>query len=255
MKPISSAITITPKDQHSKTGTQPGERGLATHESSQQIAMWLGRQSPADMNQAALSRASSHGVGLKVKYKSMFPSGHNGERLPSYDIAVACGISLEGDHAAALEDLRNFMTPAPKHMIEEWIARLSVTCAKRRDDQFSEELRVVEYASRLSRYPADVARSALLDVSYQFFPTWAELEARCEALAAPRNCMISALERGPEKPDPKRRPPTQEEKDRIQALVDEMFPSISAADRKAAVEEVTKGNCMSDNAESKSASA
>lgn len=145
---------------------------------------------------------------------------------------------------AALEDLRNFMTPAPMRKIEEWIARLSVTCAKRRDDSFSEELRVVEYASRMSRYPADVARNVLLMQSYQFFPTWAELEARCDVLTGPRRQMIAALERGPEPMEPQRRPPTDEEKARIQALIDEMFPGRSADERKAALDEVTKGNCM-----------
>lgn len=130
------------------------------------------------------------------------------------------------------------------HKIEEWIARLSVTCAKRKDDSFSEELRVIEYASRLSRYPADVAKHVLLHQTYQFFPTWAELETRCEALTGPRRQMISALERGPEPPEPKRRPPTQDEKARIRSLIDEMFPHRSAGERKAGIDEVLKGDCM-----------
>jgi len=226
-------------------GSKPGETALETKpQNSSAIAAWLADKHPVDMDKAALSRALSHGVGLKVRYEGRFPSGPNGERLPSYDVAVGCDISDEGDRQAALTDLRNFMTPAPMRKIEEWIARLSVTCAKRRDDDFSEELRVVEYASRLSRYPADVVQNVLLHHSYQFFPTWAELEGRCEAMTSPRRQMIQALERGPEqKPEP-RREPTAEEKARIQKLVDEMFPSRSKAEREAAVEKAMEGDCM-----------
>lgn len=244
MKPIGSQITTALSKASSAIGTQPGEHGSVTLANSEKVADWLSRQQPEDMNKAAVSRASSHGVGLRVRYEGRFPSGPNGERLPSYMVAVGCDISPSGNHEAALTDLRNFMTPAPMRKIEEWIARLSVTCAKRKDDSFSEELRVVEYASRLSRYPADVAKHVLLHQSYQFFPTWAELEARCEALTGPRRQMIAALERGPEPLEPKRRPPTEEEKARIQALIDEMFPHQSAEERKAGLDEVLKGDCM-----------
>lgn len=244
MKPIGSQITTALSKASSAIGTPHGEHGSVTLANLEKVADWLSRQQPEDMNKAAVSRASSHGVGLRVRYEGRFPSGPNGERLPSYLVAVGCDISPNGNHEAALADLRNFMTPAPMRKIEEWIARLSVTCAKRKDDSFSEELRVVEYASRLSRYPADVAKHVLLHQSYQFFPTWAELEARCEVLTGPRRQMIAALERGPEPPEPKRRLPTEEEKARIQSLIDEMFPHRSAEERKAGLDEVLKGDCM-----------
>lgn len=244
MKPIGSATTTVLSKANSAIGTPRGEHGSVTLANSDKVAEWLGRQDPEDMNKAAVSRASSRGVGLKVRYESRYPSGPNGERIPGYMVAVGCEVSPSGDHAAALADLRNFMTPAPMRQIEEWIARLSVTCAKRKDDMFSEELRIVEYASRLSRYPADVARHVLLSQAYQFFPTWAELETRCEALTGPRRHMIAALERGPADPEPQRRPATVEERARIQALIDEMFPGKSAEDRVAAVNEALKGDCM-----------
>jgi len=200
------------------------------------------------MDKAAVSRASSHGVGLKVRYEGRYPVGPNGERLPSYDVAVSCDVDGSPEDAQrALDDLRNFMAPAPMLKIEEWIARLSVVTAKRRDDEFSEELRVMEYASRLSRYPADVVRSVLLQGTYKFFPTWDELEKRCEAMTSPRKHMISALERGPQEPERERRQPTQEERDRVQALVDEMFPQKSPEMRKAAVNEALKGECFKDD--------
>jgi hypothetical protein len=242
MRQIASAITTPPREAYSATGTQHGERGLATLENSQ-VATWLSKQAPADMDKAAVSRALSHGVALKVRYDSRYPSGPNGERLPSYDVAIGCEVS-GGNIEAALSDLRNFLTPAPIRQIEGWLAELSVIVAKRADDEFAEELRVTAYASRLSRYPADVVRSVLLKNTYRFFPTWDELEKRCEALTSPRRHMIAALERGPAPPEPIRRPPTDEERARIKALIDEMFPMRSQEMRDAAVDEALKGDCM-----------
>jgi hypothetical protein len=153
-------------------------------------------------------------------------------------------MSPGGNHEAALADLRNFMTPAPIRQIEGWLAELSVIVARRQDDPFADELRVSVYSSRLSRFPADVVRTVLLQDTYKFWPTWDELEKRCKALTGPRVQMIAILERGPEPQEEARRPATQDERDRIQALVDEMFPTQSAEDRKAAVDIALQGNCM-----------
>jgi len=197
------------------------------------------------MDKAAVSRASSRGVGLRVRYESRFPRDENGNRLPSYSIAVACDMTGTPEAAqSALDDLRNFMTPAPMRKIEEWIARVSVVTAKRRDDEFGEELRVVEYSSRLSRYPADVVKNALLMATYKFFPTWDELERRCEAMTAPRRCMIAALERGPVSKEEERQAATMEERERIQALVDRAFPHIAPERRQEAADAVAKANDM-----------
>ena len=245
MKQIGSAITTPPRGTGSETGTQHGGHGLATQQNSQAVAAWLAKQRPEDMDAAAVSRASSHGVGLRVRYELRFPSGPNGERLPSYRVAVGCDVSQSGDHSSALADLRNFMTPAPLRQIEGWLAELSVIVARRQDDAFADELRVSVYSARLSRFPADVVRSVLLGHSYRFWPTWEELEKRCAALAGPRAQMIAALERGPAHQEPERRPPTEDERRRIRELVDQMFPGQSVEDRTAAVDHVLRGNCMS----------
>ena len=192
------------------------------------------------MDNAAVSRASSHGVALKVKYEFRFPQGR-----PSYQVAVWCDASGNRDGAlAALNDLRNFMTPAPVRSIEGWLAELSVTVARSKDDDFGDELRLNTYASRLSRYPADVVREVLQEGRFHFWPTWDELAKRCDAATGPRAHMIAALERGiPHEPET-RRAATEAEKARVQALVDELFPSQSPEARKAAVAEVMKGSCM-----------
>ena len=56
--------------------------------------------------------------------------------------------------------------------------------------------------------------------------------------------MIAALSQPEPDPEPKRRPPTDEERARIQAMVDQMFPRQSPADRKAAVDIALQGDCM-----------
>ena len=237
-----TAATVTQVSLH-EVGKPAGRTGaVASRRDTSAVAAWLSKQRPADMDKAAVSRASQHGVGLLVKYEHRFPSGPNGENLPSYSVAVACEVSPNGDHMAAAADLRNFLTPAPVREIEGWLAVLSVTVAKRRDDEFTEELRLTTYAGRLGRYPADIAK-AVTDQTYTFWPTWEEMEKRCEAMAGPRRHMIAALERGP-MPQEIRRAPTAAERDRIRSLVDEMFPSHSPEERKAAVDIALRGECM-----------
>jgi len=237
-----TAGTVTQRSR-SEAGSNAGQTAVAVSPDATRVAAWLAKQSPADMDKAAVSRASQHGVGLRVRYEGRYPTGANGERLPSYIVAVACDVSPMGNHAAALADLRNFMTPAPLRQIEAWLAVLSVTIAKRKEDDFTEELRLTTYASRLARYPADIARQ-VCNQSYSFWPTWEEMEKRCEALASPRRQMIQALERGPLPPEPTRRAPTQEERDRIQDLINTMFPNEPPENRAAAADEITRGDCM-----------
>ncbi|OZA17973.1 MAG: hypothetical protein B7Y02_02030 [Rhodobacterales bacterium 17-64-5] len=187
---------------------------------------------------------------MEVKYEWRYPSGPNGESLPSYLVAVDCRVDGKADAVAlALADLRKFQTPAPIRMIEGWLAVLSVIVARRKDDEFAEELRIEAYASRLAGYPADVVHEVLLVRTYMFWPTWDELKKICDSLASPRRFMIHALERLPAKPEPKRRPPTTEERTNVQAMVDQMFPMRSKEMRVAAVEEALKGNCMIDEPE------
>jgi len=228
-------------------GPRHGATGAVTSPLSlPEIAAWLAKQRPVEVDKAAVSRASSHGVGLRIRYEGRYPSGPNGERLPSYTVATGCDIAPGGNIDAALADLINFMTPAPIRQLEGWLAELSVIVARRQDDQFGNELRVSAYSSRLSRYPADVVKAVLFQASYKFWPTWEELEKRCEAMAGPRRQMIAALEHGPEPPEPAMRPPTDAEKARVQALVDELFLSKTAEERNAAADIAMAGNCIKD---------
>ena len=195
-------------------------------------------------------RASSHGVTLEVRYEGRYPTGPHGEILPSYQVATDCQINgTDEQRAAAIADLRNFETPAPVPQVEGWLAELSVITAGRGREGFDAELMVTAYASRLSQYPADVVRYALIDKSWKWFPTWAELEQVCRAKASPRRYMIAALSRPAPDPAPTRRPPTQDERDRIAQLVSEQFPNVPQSWRDRAVDEATKGDCMTGDAQ------
>lgn len=202
------------------------------------------------MDKAAVSRAQSHGVGLAVKFEGRYPTGQNGEYLPSYQVATACAIEgTDEQRQAALADVVKFMTPAPVRNIEEWIAELSVITAGRGKEGFDAELLLNAYSARLSEFPADVVRYALLKHSWKWFPTWAELETVCKAKTGPRKHMIAALSQPAPDPEPKRRPPTQDEKDRIAALIAEQFPNVPQGWRDRATAEATKGDCMTDEPE------
>ena len=207
-----------------------------------EIAEWLGKQDPADMDKAAVSRALTHGVGVNLTTDVRFPSDG-----PSYVIATGCIVTGgEDQRRAALADLRNFETPADIRKIEQWIVELSSLTAGRGKEGFEADLAMAAYSSRLRKFPADVVCYALTKKTWKWFPSWEELERVCVMKASPRRQMIAALERGPEPPEPQRRPPTQEERDRIQAMVDDMFPQQSEADRTRAVNEALQGNCMTD---------
>ncbi len=194
MKPINSVITTLHAEQRSKTGTPHGERGLATPASSQEVAAWLATRSPADVDQAAVLRASRLGVELAVKCDYRFPKDERGNSLPVVRIVKGCDvIGTPEARAEAIAALEKLETPADARGVEAWLAELSVIVAKRQDDEFTESLRLEAYASRLRQYSADVARAAVLDHPWKFWPSWAELEALCNQLVAPRKAMLAAM--------------------------------------------------------------
>lgn len=242
--PIGQTARTVPRESPSADGNNAGKAGSgALQVDTARVAAWLAQQVPGDMTQAAELRARSHGVGLRVRYEGRYPEGGG-----FYEVAVGCDVDgYPSQRKAALADLRNFMTQAPIRAVEAWLAELSVLVAKRQDSDMAEELRVEAFASRLSRYPADVARAATIGRKpmWQFWPTWAELEAECEKLVSPRRAMIAALER-PVVQEPERRPATAEEKARVAELVAQMFPGVSRETRERAVNEAMAGDCMMD---------
>lgn len=178
------------------------------------------------MDKAAVSRAKSHGVDLEVKYEGRFPSGPNGERLPSYFVATGCHVT--GDEAQrekALDVLEKLQQPPEVRQIEEWLAELSVLTAGRSRSGVEAGLLLNAYSSRLAKFPTDVVKYALLTKTWRWFPTWDELEKECRSKASPRRQMIAALKQPPETVREYRKP-TEEERQRIQEMVNKRFPKI-----------------------------
>lgn len=193
MRPTGSEITTSPRAAPSSAGTPRGELGSATPASSG-IAAWLSGKRPQDVDSLLVSRASQRGVGLRLHAEHRFPRDANGNSLPTVTVYRGCQVTGPADDAKAVgADMARLMTPAPPGAIEGWLAELSVITARRQDDAFTEELRLTAYATRLARYPADVARAALLDHPWKFWPTWVEVEEVCEKLTAPRRMMLNAL--------------------------------------------------------------
>lgn len=245
-KSIGQTAVTAIAESRNAVGSKHGETESALSPSNgSEIAEWLGRQEVRNVDRAAVLRAQSHNVGLAVRTEWRFPSTENGERLPSYQVAVGCEVSgSEADRKAALVELKKFQHPADIRHIEDWLAELSVITASRSREGIEAALTVNAYASRLRKYPADVVRYALLQKTWKWWPTWDELKKVCDAKAGPRVHMLHALSQPIEPEEPERRPPTKEERARVQAMVDEMFPQQSAETRKAAVDKALAGDCM-----------
>lgn len=140
-------------------------------------------------------------------------------------------------------------TPTPRDMVEIWLAELSVSAKKRQEDGFSDALRIEVYSRELARYPADVVKEALAPRRWKFWPALSEVQEICDAMCRTRAVYAAAAARGPAPQPAPARQATEAEKARVQALVDELFPSKSPEARKAAVDEAMRGNCMTGEAE------
>lgn len=231
-----SAATGTPK-RPDEDGRRPGGTELSTlHQSTNAIGQWMAGRSPAEVDAAILSQMKSRGVNASVKWRGMFPSGPNGEKMDSYQVAVGCDmVGSPEARAELIAGVEATVQPTGIPQIERWLAELSTISAGRNRQGIDAALSVEAYASRLSRYPVDVVRHALVTKSWQWFPTWAELERVCEVAIGPRRCMLEALRRDPP-PEPERRSPTAEERARVQEMINEMFPNILKEWRQRAAE-------------------
>lgn len=194
MKPTGSATTTSPREPDSGIGMPRGERGLATPKDSARVADWLSRRTPQEVDAAIVSQASSQGVALTVECDYRFPRDERGNSLPI--VTIVKRAKAVGDKTACMElwnRMSSALAPADQRTAEAWLAELSVIVARRQEDEFTETLRVEAYAARLRRYPADIAKDALLGRSWRFWPAWAELEEICERAVAKRRAMIAAL--------------------------------------------------------------
>lgn len=148
-----------------------------------QIADRLAARRPAEVDRLLVSSAQQCGVALREVYEPRYQSM----------VMKAEASSLEGVEAARAK-FANAMTGPTIDQLEAWLAELSVITARRQDDDQTESLRFSAYASRLSAYPADVARYALLEKRWKFFPAWIDLAEVCDEAQRQRLRMQRAMD-------------------------------------------------------------
>ena len=176
-----------------RAGSNAGQTVAEQSPQNMRVVEWLVQRKPSEVDRVLQSQASLLNVALKVEYDTRQTTDSAGN--------VTTHFFAKGGMAfGQVEDLRDVsakieaaMHPAEAQRIEGWLAELSVIVAKRRDDEFSENLRIEAYAARLKGFPADVVRAALLDHTWRFWPSWAELSDVCDALAQTRIRMLSIV--------------------------------------------------------------
>ena len=157
----------------------------------------------AQTDQALRSLALSQGVNLTsgMALKSRYDG--NGAFIGS-DL-VPEHVRASGSHeslASVAEKIRSTMQPASSEKVEQWIAELSVITPPRKSDGMTLELLIAAYTKRLLGFPADMVRDVLIVRTWQYFPTWFELDAALNAMLSARRAMLSACEVSIPRPPP-----------------------------------------------------
>lgn len=164
-------------------------------------------ETPTEVDNRLASLASSLSLHLKAKYKRTYLPNPDGPPIPG-DYVLVGYEPMVGDTWEFAGAVQAQMLPASAGDIMRWLAELDAITIKRAGDAATDMMRLKAYTTRLSAYPADVVRSALFDVKpgWKFWPAWAEIEAVCDKLVAPRRAMLEAafnpVEPKAEKPAP-----------------------------------------------------
>jgi hypothetical protein len=126
------------------------------------------------------------GVTSHVKTETVFPMIDGEMTFRQRATSLTLNLASSNDLAAALRVAHESMAPAPVEMIEEWLARLSVKTARRKDSAHGDELALSVYTDHLRDYPGDVVREVLSSYRGTWFPTWGELAERLDELTEVR---------------------------------------------------------------------
>lgn len=157
-------------------------------------AEWLEARQPQDTDsQLRASLESGLDVTLRPVREGKFPT----DGTP-YSVVVGYGLErmTEAKRDKALTRIRAACTPPDKRRAEEWLIAMQAGMARRREDEHGIEVALSLYGAVLGRFPADVAKEACMSITLtgKWFPTVAEIEARCQRLGAARLALLRALE-------------------------------------------------------------
>jgi len=127
------------------------------------------------------------------KSPAIWKSGSDGHSYQDFEIIIP----LTCDDQDALDqlhkDLPAFLAPAPDEKIIEWITELAAITPPRQGSEVNNAVAFKAYLNRLREYPADIARFALHRQTYEWFPSWAELEANMRPMMRVRQKLIDAV--------------------------------------------------------------
>ncbi len=114
-------------------------------------------------------------------------------------LGVTKTYSLAADPAAldeARETVEGAMAPMERDELVKCLGQLRALTAAKNTGETDLKLVLSAFASRLTRWPADVVREVLESQSSisKWWPAWAEVEERLVELAAPREALLATLQ-------------------------------------------------------------
>ena len=190
-KQSASATGTNPSEKpetQPETTTPHGKHGAASRLTV--VAPNLAAMADREAEAAVVSLVQQCGASLRVD-RDWRKAMDGTVTTPIMGVSVSCASSE--DRSRALAALRELCAPAPRRVIEQWLAELSVRVIRRQGDEASDVLTLRVYGDELAKFPADVVRSAIFN-GWKFWPALdAELLPRCEERAAPRRAMLRAL--------------------------------------------------------------
>jgi hypothetical protein len=158
-------------------------------------AWLLAQPSPEEADKALVtSLRSSLAVEVTVDVSIRYPQS-GGFRVHATGARVLPGSDAENIPQAASR-MRAALTGPTKEQAEDWLVMLQAACAGGRRSEIGATVALELYAGCLMRFPADVAKAACMKLAMTatWFPTLAEINATCEALASSRRLLAHALE-------------------------------------------------------------
>ena len=223
MKPIASATTAIANRSGMPTGGPHGGTGseITSNGASREMHPTVLARSPQANTAAAQSRMQQFGVTANVKMETVFPTTDGDTTFLQKATSLTVNLGLSNDLTAALAVANESLRPAPVEAIEEWLARLSVKTARRKDSAQGDELALSVYTDHLRAYPGDAVRHVLSSYRGQWFPTWGELADMLDEFTEPRLMIrdrLVAILKGEDTPKLEAKPKSQ----RIADLRDEL---------------------------------
>lgn len=188
MKPMASATTAIANRSSTQTGGRHGGTGseITSSGANRDMHPTVTARTPAANLEAALSRMSLFGVTSHVKTETVFPTIEGDTTFRQRATSLRVSLGLSNDLTAALAVANESLRPAPVEAIEEWLARLSVKTARRKDTANGDELALSVYTDHLRDYPGDAVRHVLSTYRGTWFPTWGELADLLDEFTEPR---------------------------------------------------------------------